>query len=301
VSPFDPKEHGLQEGWSIDNSHLREIFRCSQQGGIRRSHATNSLILISDQTGIHNDRWVGDTLYYTGMGRRGDQQLRFQNKTLAESRTNGVDVYLFEVRDHRRYTFQGLVELIDAPRTETQPDADDNPRMVYVFPLRRVSGGGPTPVSDDWLERQAKKARREASRLSDEELETRARTAEGMAGSRQVTSSRHVRNENVSLLARRRAAGVCQLCEKQAPFKGKDGEPYLETHHIIWLARDGDDTVDNAVALCPNCHRKMHVLDRKSDIRKLKSAVRKFSIEEDQATWKTGDVVRETPSERDED
>lgn len=277
MSPFDLKEHGLQEGWSIDNSHLRAIFRCSSQGCIRRSHATNSLVLISDQTGIYHDRWVGDTLYYSGMGLRGDQQLRFQNKTLAESRTNGVDLYLFEVRDHRRYTYQGLVELIDAPKTETQTDADGQPRRVYVFPLRRVSGGGPTPISDDWLEKQAIKGRREASRLSDEELEERARTAEGVAETRPVTSSRHVRNESVSLLAKRRAAGACQLCEKPAPFKSKDGEPYLETHHIIWLARDGEDTIENAVALCPNCHRKMHVRDLKRDREKLQQIANDLS------------------------
>jgi 5-methylcytosine-specific restriction protein A len=24
------------------------------------------------------------------------------------------------------------------------------------------------------------------------------------------------------------------------------------------LASDGDDTVENAVALCPNCHRRAH-------------------------------------------
>lgn len=34
--------------------------------------------------------------------------------------------------------------------------------------------------------------------------------------------------------------------------------PYLEVHHIIFLAQGGDDTVDNAEALCPNCHRRKH-------------------------------------------
>ena len=29
---------------------------------------------------------------------------------------------------------------------------------------------------------------------------------------------------------------------------------------------DGDDSLVNTVALCPNCHRKMHILDQKSDI-----------------------------------
>ena len=38
----------------------------------------------------------------------------------------------------------------------------------------------------------------------------------------------------------------------------KDNTPYLEVHHIIRLADDGDDSVENAIALCPNCHREAH-------------------------------------------
>ena len=30
-------------------------------------------------------------------------------------------------------------------------------------------------------------------------------------------------------------------------------------------SRGGDDSLDNTVALCPNCHRKMHFLDLESD------------------------------------
>src|SRR4051794_10629582 len=40
-------------------------------------------------------------------------------------------------------------------------------------------------------------------------------------------------------------------------------------HHITWLAKGGEDA--NTVALCPNCHRKMHVVDRKIDRDTLKN------------------------------
>nr|WP_275041241.1 HNH endonuclease signature motif containing protein [Halomonas meridiana] len=44
-----------------------------------------------------------------------------------------------------------------------------------------------------------------------------------------------------------------------APFNRKsDGSPYLEVHHRKPLAEGGDDTVANAIALCPNCHRAAH-------------------------------------------
>ena len=56
-----------------------------------------------------------------------------------------------------------------------------------------------------------------------------------------------------------RAAGVCGSCLKAAPFtRKKDGAPYLEVHHRKQLAHGGEDTVANAIALCPNCHRELH-------------------------------------------
>lgn len=67
----------------------------------------------------------------------------------------------------------------------------------------------------------------------------------------------------------------CQLCNKPAPFYNKKGEPYLECHHIVWIARGGADEVYNAVALCPNCHRKMHSLDEPADVAYLKKVAKK--------------------------
>lgn len=54
------------------------------------------------------------------------------------------------------------------------------------------------------------------------------------------------------------AHGKCESCRQPAPFNGSDGEPFLEVHHVRQLADNGSDTVTNAVALCPNCHREAH-------------------------------------------
>lgn len=64
--------------------------------------------------------------------------------------------------------------------------------------------------------------------------------------------------------------GKCELCEQAAPFLTKDGMPFLEVHHIDYLAKDGRDSIDNTAALCPNCHRRMHSLEYPKDIEKLK-------------------------------
>ena len=82
-------------------------------------------------------------------------------------------------------------------------------------------------------------------------------------------SSQYKRNLFVAEYAKQRAKGVCQLCGQKAPFLTKTGNPYLETHHVVWLSRGGEDTIDNVVALCPNCHRRMHELDDPKDLNKL--------------------------------
>lgn len=74
-----------------------------------------------------------------------------------------------------------------------------------------------------------------------------------------VLSKDYKRNPDVVAEVLERAAGKCECCGNSAPFNRKsDGAPYLEVHHRIPLAQDGDDTVENAIGLCPNCHRKDH-------------------------------------------
>lgn len=115
-----------------------EAFQCGNMGGMRRSKATNTLLLICDHTkGLYDDKWYGDTLHYTGMGKGGDQVLTGnQNKTLYESRTNGVHVHLFEVLRPKEYTYRGEVELIGEPYQETQKDMTGQNRKVWMFPIR---------------------------------------------------------------------------------------------------------------------------------------------------------------------
>jgi predicted HNH restriction endonuclease len=75
----------------------------------------------------------------------------------------------------------------------------------------------------------------------------------------QVTRTEFRRNADVIVEVMLRATGVCEACGRSAPFiRASDGTPYLEIHHIRSLADGGDDTVENAVALCPNCHRRAH-------------------------------------------
>lgn len=97
-----------------------------------------------------------------------------------------------------------------------------------------------------------------ASKLSREQrkeyLEKASRTPEII----EVTTRAFKRNQYVVAETLSRANGQCQHCQQEAPFKRLDGTPYLEVHHIEWLSRGGEDTVENSIALCPNCHRQAH-------------------------------------------
>lgn len=128
-------------GEVVSNAVMTEAFKIGNMGGMRRSKTTGTLVLISDNTkGLYNDKWNDGILHYTGMGKVGDQTLSGnQNKTLAESKTNGVIVHLFEVDEPGKYAYSGVVRLAGEPYQEVQPDDNGNLRKVWMFPLQKVS------------------------------------------------------------------------------------------------------------------------------------------------------------------
>lgn len=68
-----------------------------------------------------------------------------------------------------------------------------------------------------------------------------------------------LRNQFVVAEVLYRANGYCEVCKSAAPFlRDLDNTPYLEVHHIRTLSEGGDDKIENAIGLCPNCHRKAH-------------------------------------------
>lgn len=268
---FNP---GLHENQIIDNAKLVEIFKCSTQGGMRRATQTNSLVLVSNHVkSIYDDRWEDGVLHYTGMGMKGDQSLDFmQNKTLAQSGSNGVNLYLFEVFKEREYTYIGQVQLAANPYEEPQLDDEAHMRKVWIFPLKPIDQNSHVIIDQATLDELYSTKIKEAKRLSDEELKKRAEATPNKRGQRNTTVIQYDRSPWISEYAKRRAKGVCQLCLQPAPFSNGKSEPYLETHHIIWLAKGGEDSIDNTVALCPNCHRKMHIVNSQKDIEKLKQS-----------------------------
>ncbi len=135
----------LDAGETIDNDTLHGIFRCSLLGPMRRSLKTGTLVLISDHTKEGcEDKWIGKVFHFTGAGVVGDQgPASRQNRTLTESRENGVGLYLFEVFVEGQYVYIGEVGLMDNPYRSRQPDSGKVMRDVWVFPLRLRSQKNP--------------------------------------------------------------------------------------------------------------------------------------------------------------
>jgi 5-methylcytosine-specific restriction enzyme A len=133
-------EPNLQKDQLIDNQYLCSIFKCSPQGGMRRSLKTNTLVVISDQTKrVYRDLWKDGVLLYTGMGLAGDQNLDYgQNRTLKESPDNGVRVFLFEITLPGLYKCRGEVKLVGEPYQSKQSDKNGLSRMVWIFPLKLI-------------------------------------------------------------------------------------------------------------------------------------------------------------------
>lgn len=259
---FDPH---LKPDDVIENKKLMEIFHCSNTGGMRRSKTTGTLVIVSDSTkGLYRDEWKAGILYYTGMGKVGDQVLKGnQNRTLYESNTNGVEVHLFEVLKKTQYTYRGIYVLAETPYQDQQIDDNGEMRKVWIFPIK------PEKEEDNKEEEFQEK---DLVTFSDNELVYKAQRYYVSNEPKKSNVMVYRRNPYLKMLVKKIANGVCQLCGKNAPFIDRNGIPYLEEHHIQQLANGGKDEIVNVVAICPNCHRRVHVLEDAEDILVLKSA-----------------------------
>lgn len=253
---FDP---GILVGEELTNNEMRVLFKCGNMGGMRRSKRTGTLVIISDDTkGLYRDVWKNGVLHYTGMGKLGDQILEGnQNGTLYYSDTNGIEVHLFEVTKRSIYTYCGVVKLADKPYQSMQPDDNGNMRKVWVFPVK------PITEEDAVI---TKRLEKEIIKLSNEELIKRSKMSQADREPQKTETIVYYRDPYLKEMVKRIAKGKCQYCGVEAPFKDKNNEPYLEEHHVKRLADGGSDTIDNVVAICPNCHRKIHVLNDNADM-----------------------------------
>lgn len=265
----------LKPNNEYSSDEIRSIFHVSPQGGMRSNAADRTMVLLSDHTGsgLYEDYIEDGILYYTGTGKQGDQEFKGPNKTLRDSNKNSYKIFLFESYQDKIYTYRGQAILAGEPFFREAKDENGNMRKVIMFPIKLVDERN--LLDEEKLEKRERNSKASADRLNKDQLIDQVLQKDTRVSEVTVSTKRYVRDERVKRFAKVRAKGKCELCGEDAPFSTKDGDPYLEVHHINPLSEGGLDTYDNVAALCPNCHRKMHYAPCEDDKKKALENVNK--------------------------
>lgn len=159
-------------------------------------------------------------------------------------------------------------EDINAFEQQKMQPSDDVLEEYFLPPAARAASllarsipddeaGGASTLAE--LEADLQRRIEQSRRLSAAARRAKLQCKAALPGRLDVKTCAFVRNADVIVEVLERAQGRCEACHQLAPFtRAKDGTPYLEVHHCIPLSLGGEDTVENATALCPNCHRFRH-------------------------------------------
>ncbi|MBV4476520.1 HNH endonuclease [Pseudomonas botevensis] len=234
-------------------------FGGSRQNGIAGSTTYPVIFLFTGDSGEqygYADDWDDDGAYlYTGEGQRGPMTLTRGNRAIAEHAEDGRALHMFRsLGKGNGYVYVGEFSCADMFE-RTQPDVSGAARTAIVF--RLVPVGIPNGVIEVEAEDEDKTdlpASLAAARLA--ALAACKPTSDDLAQS--APRKIYQRSRKVAHYVQMRAQGVCESCERPAPFMKKDGTPYLEPHHVNRVSDGGLDHPRYVGAVCPSCHREIH-------------------------------------------
>ena len=246
----------FEVGQAYNRWELHDVFGGQRYSGIATPADYSQIFLFTGDSGEeygYEDEFQPDgTFLYSGEGADGDMEMEGGNQAIRSHRDSNEDLHLFEDTEYPWIvTYVGQFEYV-GHQWDTLEDKEGDERQAIRFRLEPVGGtdveiesGTPSSLSVEDLFQKAK----ESSPTE------RSRTSQSSgSGSRRTYS----RSEVVKEFALRTADGVCQGCDEEAPFLDKDGEPFLEVHHLHRRSDGGPDNPENVIALCPNCHRRVH-------------------------------------------
>lgn len=245
-------------GEALTTGELMVIFGVKYRGSVRKSNAKNLVVIISDRKKGYNKIDNNNVINY--LAAENNFQYR-ENKSVLNYRKNNTRLYMFETYGDNQYYFFGEIEFA------REPFFNENNQAIFPFKLKEKQktiidnkvDWIPANYEDFWcLQLITKKTIEKAINLP----VIKGNAPNNKQKANNISSDRE---RSVVAYVKHRASGVCDLCGKNAPFKSKEGVPFLECHHVIQIADGGPDRVYNAVALCPNCHRKMHNLKLGTD------------------------------------
>jgi len=239
------------KGQEYRRTDLHEQWGGQRQGGISTPSNYPLLLLFTGDAGEqygYSDNWKDGVFFYVGEGQRGDMELIRGNAAIHNHISNGKDLHLFSYVRKGFVRYDGQMVCIGFHHEEG-PDIEGTIRGTIVFEL--------TPLES--FNEDAGSEKDQLDALSLRELRIGAWSA---SASRRDPVQRkqnyYYRSQAIKLYAQKRAHGKCEGCGQPAPFKTKEGTPYLEVHHIRRLSDGGPDDPRWVVAICANCHRRAH-------------------------------------------
>jgi len=272
-----------QRGKAGQRVSHHETMKCVKQGDIIIHSCNKKIVAISRaKTDVYeaeiprelknqwdSEGWRIDTEYINFTetivnSNYKEDLLRIQPKTKAPFNRlgRGNTGYLF-------FANQELYEFIITKIVEVQKTENDMKKVKELLYLTSQQ-----KVSKNELEEQMNFEGFKAKRLSQKQLVEHAMKVKPNRYQKSETTV-YYRSPYIKELVKQFAEGKCQLCHKDAPFFDRDNKPYLEEHHVKRLADGGTDTIDNVVAICPNFHRKVHLLDLDEDRTRLLESAQK--------------------------
>ena len=244
--------------------------RQAQSGVLWGSSEPGCLICTSGgrhgkKAGYSDEALDDGTWWYFGQGQAGDQSLK--NSANSKLASEDRSVLLFTSREPtskelaagsgygKLFSFQGCFNVsgFETITPISGPRANDS-----LLRFRLIPADGNIDFQPSFTEDSPNEI--DLMTLRSELIKKIENLVEKSIGLREYRK----RSDKVHTYAILRANGICEGCQKPAPFFGKNGQGFLEVHHMTRLADDGPDVPQNVAALCPNCHRQAHCsLDKK--------------------------------------
>jgi len=228
-------------------------------------------IYMSTTRSLNEVAYVGEVVGWDQKGSIPDQILAEMNAHIAKWQPREEEIYshangspcanLIHIRR--------LVKLArPIPNSQLIKESDGMPlgertqsgNWSYVDVEPRLTTDASLPIhSADEVRTELERGVEDCLNMPDDVLAARLARTEGPAERIQILSQGFRRRPGVVAAVLRRAKGTCESCAQPAPFvRASDDTPYLEVHHKDMLSNGGADTLENAIAVCPNCHRKLH-------------------------------------------
>lgn len=230
-------------------SDLHDQYGGQRQGGISTPRAHSLILIFTGSGGTphgYADEWDQDGVFrYFGEGRHGDMTFSGGNRAIRDHPKNEKEIHLFEkLKDGVRY----VGEVVCSGYEWTlAADTDGDERQAIVFQLVRPDALEVLDIAEP----SPSASLAELAKAADADL---TEESEPKAGLRKT----YARSSALRLFVLGRAEGRCEGCGEAAPFFGKTGAAYLEAHHTHRRSDSGAGKRDTVIALCPNCHSRVH-------------------------------------------